>query len=695
MDGWIGGSEIVSRLGYKILIAGLSEAGKTAVKRIFFLKQQTGDVDKLAATVDYERMAVSIADVPITIVDLGGQRVFINRFLNNFSPFVFSSVKIFIFVIDVAVKSSKNNAIQYFASCVNRLKQYSPETEFFVFLHKNDLVINQPNYESIHAQLKEQFQHECPQRILFFRTTIFRPETVIDAFGRIFELTIPELARSEYVNGRIINQGEEFAEKYAALELQDACCPKCGNTFVDIGKDGLLCNFCGFRRSLGQISSQRESNVPVSEFQSRSDEKEKSIGSPTIRTDLPEELATSGKASDSSAIDKLQALLDEALIKDAPKVGQTSSEVQKTPLTYLRDAAIEETGEKFALSSHSEGKDSDDSSIDLQTTFLAKFYGIKTEEAIILIEGNHDKLFETAAQAGVPVSLLLNVFLKYVPYMQNRDLIVQNFDDKLMDIFFAYLNKQIKEEEIFDCLIFIAKEPEKSIIDIIDSHLLKKREEKQKEEMEPIKPIERIIRDLTPSETTGELEIFPLSEEEDIGFQIEKIGSNCRLIFYQGNHRLGSNLIPKFTSKRELRYFLTFEAKLPVNDINSFVERAVPIIQKSIEDIFTSKKTEEIDELPLDGEKMIKSHIIPLLKDYEVFFEVVMSSKQITIEFTILGRNIGRVKVPVNVKALDLLENMRDKTLLLAIIPEDELLFATQAVYSEIEILMRKLEDRS
>ncbi|MHA2104247.1 MAG: ADP-ribosylation factor-like protein, partial [Candidatus Hodarchaeales archaeon] len=69
--------ELSARLGHKILIAGLAEAGKTATKRIFFLKQQAKDVDKLAATVNYERMSVVINNVPITIVDLGGQKVFL------------------------------------------------------------------------------------------------------------------------------------------------------------------------------------------------------------------------------------------------------------------------------------------------------------------------------------------------------------------------------------------------------------------------------------------------------------------------------------------------------------------------------------------------------------------------------------------------------------------------------------------
>ena len=168
MSEWVSKTEIAAHLGYKILIAGLSEAGKTAVKRIFFLKQKTEDVNRLSATLNYERLSITINEVPITIVDLGGQKVFLKRFLSSFSPFIFSSVQIFIFLIDTANRSTRNNALDYFRASLDKLKTYSPSAEIFIFLHKNDLVRNSPNYESIHEQLKEQFQLESNVCLLLY-----------------------------------------------------------------------------------------------------------------------------------------------------------------------------------------------------------------------------------------------------------------------------------------------------------------------------------------------------------------------------------------------------------------------------------------------------------------------------------------------------------------------------------------------
>ena len=245
MSSWLNSSDLESTLGHKVLIAGLQEAGKTAIKRVFFLRQKAVDVDNLKATIDYERMQVKINDTPLTVVDLGGQRIFIQRFLNSFSPFIFNGVKVLIFVIDVSLKSTRNNAVQYFSSCLKRLHEFSKDADVYVFLHKNDLIRKSANYESIHEQLKEEFQLESSERLKFFRTSIFEPSTIVEAFGRIFELAIPSAARSKFVNERTIGRGEEFAEKFAVMDLDKKNCPQCENQLFDTD-DGIRCSVCDY-----------------------------------------------------------------------------------------------------------------------------------------------------------------------------------------------------------------------------------------------------------------------------------------------------------------------------------------------------------------------------------------------------------------------------------------------------------------
>ncbi|OLS26893.1 MAG: hypothetical protein HeimC3_06500 [Candidatus Heimdallarchaeota archaeon LC_3] len=297
MSSWLNASDLESTLGHKILIAGLQEAGKTAIKRVFFLRQKAVDVDNLKATIDYERMAVKINDTPLTVVDLGGQRIFIKRFLNSFSPFIFNNVKVLIFVIDVSLKSTRNNSVQYFSSCLNRLSEFSKDADIYVFLHKNDLIRNSANYESIHEQLKEEFQLESTERLKFFRTTIFEPSTIIEAFGRIFEINIPSAAKSKFVNERTIGKVEEFADKFAVMDLNRRKCPQCENQLFDTD-DGIRCSVCDYHipkiedKSIQTTSSLK---ISVEDLQKQLNDikvEEEPVIRPQIKVDY--ELADSG-----------------------------------------------------------------------------------------------------------------------------------------------------------------------------------------------------------------------------------------------------------------------------------------------------------------------------------------------------------------------------------------------------------------
>ncbi|MHA1966603.1 MAG: ADP-ribosylation factor-like protein [Candidatus Hodarchaeales archaeon] len=685
MDGWIGGIEIASRFGHKIVIAGLSAAGKTAVKRIFFRKQKTEDVDKLPATVDYERMTVSISDIPITIVDLGGQKVFIKRFLNNFSPFVFSSVHIFIFVIDVSAKSTLNNAVQYFSSCVERINEYSPEAEFFILLHKNDLVINLPNYESIHAQLKEKFQLESTEKLRFFRTTIFKPETVIDAFGRIFEIVLPELDKSEYINERQIEKVEEYAEKYAALELQDAYCPKCGNTFVDIG-EGLLCNFCGYKRILGEIPDINKSKA--------------------IQIDV-----NNGVGDDSVSLGELQSQMKDLLAKERingfeeyqnrdslvieERIGLQSTSM---PATYLHDAAVEETNDEAVLTPIT-GTQEDQSLLkkdfDRHTAFLTEFYGIKVEEAEKLVEGNHDEDFQAAVRSGMPVGLLLNIFLKYYPYLKENDVAIGIISSKLFDLFLAHLQNKIREDDILDGMFLIAENPDYSVEEIIQKNLLGSLPEKRviAEVLNEIDMKEEITSEIE----IGELDenVIPLSKIDNIGFKAEKEGTNCRLIFFHGKNRIGSNIISKFASIRELKYLLSFEVQLPVEiNINKFIDDYALKILKTMEYMFDQKEMEDLldikDSIEADGK--FQSLFIPLLENHNVLFQIKLDNDVLNILFEVNKQSVGKLEVTKHVTAMELMDYIRSKTLLLAIISENDLIFATQVVFSAIELIRKKMQ---
>ncbi|MFW9906923.1 MAG: ADP-ribosylation factor-like protein, partial [Candidatus Thorarchaeota archaeon] len=548
MSEWVSDSEITARLGYKILIAGLSEAGKTAVKRIFFLKQQTEDVDSLSATINYERMSLTIHDTPITIVDLGGQKIFLKRFLSGFSPFVFSSVKTFIFLIDVANKTSRNNAIQYFQSCLEKLATFSPEAAIFVFLHKNDLVIDSPNYESIHEQLKEQFQLETSQRLKFFRTTIYRPETVINSFGRIFELTIPQIAESEFVDFKTIGSIEEYHEEDMTIR----------------------------ESKIKAIDQEPESISPIT---------------PKI-------------AGDQVVLEKLQGLMQQAVRRDMPAADHAPNQISQKSI-FLGNAATEESTTETILTPAkivrktpplpqvepqsysmpieekpiaSEAHDTqilkhEIVEINPQISHLVDFFRIETNEAIEIVNTGYADVFEMAVTTGIPIPLVTDVLLKYLPFIQKS----QGLEkyklinrEKLLELFHVFLKGQLHEKDIVKCLVLVTEKPNMSIDDIVKKYLIEeKMKEKRKKEIKEKKLPQLAHLDI-PVETESVEGIITLPDTRGMGFKVEIIkpeGLNTRLTFHlQGpvgqRELIGSSIVSTKITSEELLYLLAYEMNM-------------------------------------------------------------------------------------------------------------------------------------
>ncbi len=49
------------------------------------------------------------------------------------------------------------------------------------------------------------------------------------------------------------------------------------------------------------------------------------------------------------------------------------------------------------------------------------YSSVKIMVPVFFVEGNHDENFQVAVRSGMPVGLLLNIFLKYYPYLKEND----------------------------------------------------------------------------------------------------------------------------------------------------------------------------------------------------------------------------------------------------------------------------------
>ncbi|MHA2305603.1 MAG: ADP-ribosylation factor-like protein [Candidatus Hodarchaeales archaeon] len=671
MSEWVSQTEIVAHLGYKILIAGLSEAGKTAVKRIFFLKQRTEDVNSLSATLNYERLSITINDLPITIVDLGGQKIFLQRFLSSFSPFIFSSVQTFIFLIDVSNKTSRNNSIAYFKACLEKLNNFSPETEIFVFLHKNDLVINSPNYESIHEQLKEQFQIEVAKKIRFFRTTIYKPETIINAFGRLFELTVPTIARSEFVDGRTIGEIEELHKLDMTLrqptpiteEMNDVILaekteiqPKMAGDPAVLEKlkflmrEAVETNVQTGKRAFSKISYNSVALGKAATEESSSETVLTHVGiqDPTdIATEIPIRPPIEKQPLDASDTTNI---MKETILKD--------------------DVAAEEPPVLEPLISH-----------------LIEYYQIDDDKAVEIMNSGYSDVFELAVTSGIPVSLVLDVILKYLPFVkksQDEETFKKISNERLTDLFFVYLKGDLKEEDIVKCLVIMVEREKMSTQEIVKKYFTPdkiKVKKRKKEKKKDIIISERTVSELNvtvEAETADGVINFP--NTQGIGFKIDLIepeNINARVSFYlQGSmgqkELIGSSVVSSSISSEELLYLLAYELNLSnlgyFEDGIGAMNFAARIIHQTLEKMSDSETissndlskhvtrtdkakylTEMIDfiipmEIEADGEFI-------LIPDSEsVEFNVEKGNKGMLISFTQRGFPIGHVNVTGNIQ---------------------------------------------
>ncbi len=641
MSKWISPSDIESTMGHKILIAGLQEAGKTAIKRIFFLRQQAVDVNSLKATIDYERMAVRINNIPITVVDLGGQRIFIRRFLSSFSPFIFNSVKVFIFVIDVAMKSTRNNSVQYFASALEKLKEFSPNADVYVFLHKNDLIRNSPNYESIHAQIKEQFQIEYTKKIKFFRTTIFDEKSVIKAFGRIFELSMPQASKSKLVDGQAIGVVEEFSDKFAVDKFSsedEKLCPFC-NIKLFKTDSGYECNICGYR--------------PVKTHDERSDEQ---------------------IAKSKISVDDLKAKLNAVKISDSKSTDVPSISVAATNLG---------SSEKFLV-------DSSNGDLESELNTISTLNFEKNIPKILDLSFNRDEIekkitleqkqfLNACVNLKLPLELIrfiLNELIaKFSPHNLNGA--NNNILQAISYLKFGYLN----DNDFLKYLFLTEYYQNLSVEDVLWNNF----PYPFQESLTPEPSLELDKQSLDE-------DILLLSFKENIGAKMHYNDYNAEVIFYKGKRRLGSITLPYDTTEKDLKYMLVFELKFPIDkNLQGFVEEASSKILTELAENSKKEKKEEIEVVIKKNESSsLESNEIKLLENKEIYYKIILDTDTFTILFTKDEREFGKVTGPKTISAPGLYQLVKNETLIPTLVAEDEFMYLVLEMYNNFSKLHKE-----
>ena len=123
----------------KILLMGLQQAGKTAIKDVVFFGKQPGEVEDYMATIHYERQFIDDEKKSL-IIDSGGQESYWNEAVTHFRHLVFSNVKLLVWVIDLTRPDLFEESERRFSFTIRQFKKENPDGYISVLCHKVDLI---------------------------------------------------------------------------------------------------------------------------------------------------------------------------------------------------------------------------------------------------------------------------------------------------------------------------------------------------------------------------------------------------------------------------------------------------------------------------------------------------------------------------------------------------------------------------
>ncbi|MHA2233528.1 MAG: ADP-ribosylation factor-like protein, partial [Candidatus Hodarchaeales archaeon] len=187
---------------------GLAESGKSTIIRSVVEGETPKLGERYDATIHYQRKRKVIADTELVVFDLGGQIRFLDRFTGDLAEFVFSETDIFIFVIEPLKVADFSRAKYYFELSLEKLQQFSPNAQVYIFLHKIDLLPTKM-VETASKNIRNYLTSDLAREYQFYETSVFS-ESIFIALGKI-------LADMTGIRERVSPILEEFLQENASI----------------------------------------------------------------------------------------------------------------------------------------------------------------------------------------------------------------------------------------------------------------------------------------------------------------------------------------------------------------------------------------------------------------------------------------------------------------------------------------------
>ncbi len=154
-------SVVITRQQQKIVVAGLDNAGKTAILSKLGGHLGIKDLAMLTPTRRVERKVIAKSNLDLLVLDMGGQEQYRNRYLEK-PELYFLSTNLLLYVIDVQDYQRFDETFSYLKRIVDTLFILEESPQILIFLHKYDPDLR----ENPEVQLQIEFVKEHLQEML-------------------------------------------------------------------------------------------------------------------------------------------------------------------------------------------------------------------------------------------------------------------------------------------------------------------------------------------------------------------------------------------------------------------------------------------------------------------------------------------------------------------------------------------------
>lgn len=110
------------------------------MRSIIFANYLARDTMRLGATIDVEHSHVRfLGNLVLNLWDCGGQEAFMENYFESQRDHIFRNVQVLIYVFDIESRELAKE-MEYYASCLQAVKQNSQNAKIFCLVHKMDLI---------------------------------------------------------------------------------------------------------------------------------------------------------------------------------------------------------------------------------------------------------------------------------------------------------------------------------------------------------------------------------------------------------------------------------------------------------------------------------------------------------------------------------------------------------------------------